>query len=84
MENCPDFLDLPAREQKPRRQGITHVLDKGLPTTTLEVLLTETGYLIDVLKIGWALPTSIGWLSSGSRCVLRRESPYASGGPCSR
>jgi phosphosulfolactate synthase len=53
--NCPGFLDLPAREQKPRRQGITHVLDKGLPTTTLEVLLTETGHLIDVLKIGWGI-----------------------------
>ena len=55
MCNCPGFLDLPAREQKPRRQGITHVLDKGLPTTTLEVLLTETGHLIDVLKIGWGI-----------------------------
>jgi phosphosulfolactate synthase len=27
----PDFLDLPARTTKPRRTGITHVLDAGLP-----------------------------------------------------
>jgi phosphosulfolactate synthase (CoM biosynthesis protein A) len=29
----PDFLDLPARTTKPRRTGITHVLDAGLPVS---------------------------------------------------
>src|SRR5947208_813829 len=27
----PGFLDLPSRPGKPRRTGITHVLDRGLP-----------------------------------------------------
>ena len=27
----PGFLDLPVRPGKPRRTGITHVLDRGLP-----------------------------------------------------
>jgi len=27
----PGFLDLPDRPGKPRRTGITHVLDRGLP-----------------------------------------------------
>jgi phosphosulfolactate synthase len=53
--NCPDFLDLPARDHKPRRTGITHVLDKGLPIPVLEARLAEIGELIDVLKIGWGI-----------------------------
>ncbi len=55
MWNCPDFLDLPARDQKPRDRGITHVLDKGMPIPALEALLAGTGQLVDVLKIGWGI-----------------------------
>lgn len=62
MWDCPDFLDLPARSQKPRRDGLSHVLDKGLPVDALEFLLGQAGHLIDVLKIGWGIayvdPTS--------------------------
>jgi phosphosulfolactate synthase len=53
--NCPDFLDLPERDLKPRRRGVTHVLDKGVDTATLDALLAQTGHLIDVLKIGWGI-----------------------------
>ncbi|MGB8406423.1 MAG: phosphosulfolactate synthase [Mycobacterium sp.] len=49
----PCFLDLPARQSKPRKTGITHVLDTGVPTATLEAVLTESGHLIDIVKIGW-------------------------------
>ena len=55
MWDCPDFLDLPARTQKPRQRGLTHVLDKGLPVDALEFLLGQTSHLIDVLKIGWGI-----------------------------
>lgn len=55
MLDCPDFLDLPARTQKPRVTGLTHVLDKGLPVEALESLLGQTGHLIDVLKVGWGI-----------------------------
>jgi hypothetical protein len=30
----PGFLDLPARSGKPRRTGITHLLDYRIPLTT--------------------------------------------------
>jgi phosphosulfolactate synthase len=53
--NCPDFLELPDRDHKPRRRGLTHVLDKGMTTVALEALLTQAGDLIDVLKIGWGI-----------------------------
>jgi phosphosulfolactate synthase len=53
--DCPDFLDLPDRDTKPRRRGITHVLDKGTPIPVLEAALGGAGDLIDILKIGWGI-----------------------------
>jgi phosphosulfolactate synthase len=53
--SCPDFLELPSRDPKPRARGITHVLDKGTPAATLEAALGQAGALVDVLKIGWGI-----------------------------
>jgi phosphosulfolactate synthase len=53
--NCPAFLDLPDRDRKPRRRGITHLLDKGMTTAALETVLAQSGELVDVLKIGWGI-----------------------------
>jgi len=49
----PTFLTLPERTAKPRRRGITHVLDKGLPVTEVEALLGVCGPYVDVWKLGW-------------------------------
>jgi phosphosulfolactate synthase len=49
----PDFLALPARSAKPRRAGITHVLDSGLPVSQTAALLEVGGAYIDVWKFGW-------------------------------
>jgi phosphosulfolactate synthase len=49
----PDFLDLPERTSKPRRAGITHVLDRGLSPLELESLLETAGPHIDLIKLGW-------------------------------
>ncbi len=50
---APDFLDLPERTDKPRRNGITHVLDRGLSPLALESLLETAGGHIDLIKLGW-------------------------------
>lgn len=50
---APDFLDLPERTVKPRRTGITHVLDRGLSPLALESLLATAGEHIDLIKLGW-------------------------------
>ncbi len=55
MWELPDFLDLPERPAKPRRLGMTHVLDKGMTTPALEALLVQAGDRIDVVKIGWGI-----------------------------
>jgi phosphosulfolactate synthase len=49
----PDFLDLPVREPKPRRVGITHVLDRGIPLAELSGLLGVCGEHVDIWKLGW-------------------------------
>ncbi|EHB46404.1 phosphosulfolactate synthase [Mycolicibacterium vinylchloridicum] len=53
MWETPDFLELPVRQRKPRQTGLTHVLDKGAPTSALEAVLAGAGQFVDVLKIGW-------------------------------
>ena len=50
---APDFLDLPERTTKPRRAGITHVLDRGLSPRALESLLETAGEHIDLIRLGW-------------------------------
>lgn len=49
----PTFLNLPSRTVKPRRSGITHVLDSGLPVRQVEDLLGVCGSVVDVWKLGW-------------------------------
>lgn len=49
----PGFLSLPSRTAKPRRSGITHVLDKGLPVSEVAGLLEVCGPVVDVWKLGW-------------------------------
>jgi phosphosulfolactate synthase len=49
----PNFLNLPQRTAKPRRRGITHVLDKGLPVAEVGALLSVCGAYVDVWKLGW-------------------------------
>jgi len=49
----PTFLTVPERTGKPRRRGITHVLDKGLPVGEAEALLEVCGEYVDVWKLGW-------------------------------
>jgi phosphosulfolactate synthase len=49
----PGFLAVPERTSKPRRHGITHVLDKGMPAGECEALLQVSGPYIDVWKFGW-------------------------------
>ena len=48
-----DFLALPERTIKPRSRGVTHVIDRGLPISTLESLLDLAGAHIDFVKFGW-------------------------------
>jgi phosphosulfolactate synthase len=47
------FLSLPHRSAKPREDGLTHVLDKGLGLRQVEDLLATASDYIDIVKFGW-------------------------------
>lgn len=48
-----EFLDLPARSEKPRTAGLTHVLDKGLPVAEVRALVDGYAPYLDLWKLGW-------------------------------
>jgi phosphosulfolactate synthase len=47
------FLDIPARSVKPREQGITHVIDRGLSIAEVDGLLEVAPDSVDIVKLGW-------------------------------
>jgi phosphosulfolactate synthase len=47
------FIELPSRSAKPREQGITHVLDKGLSIAEVDGLIEVAGDSVDIVKLGW-------------------------------
>ena len=49
----PGFLSLPYRPPKPRSEGLTHGLDKGLSMVGLESLIQTARESIDIVKLGW-------------------------------
>ncbi len=49
----PSFLQLPVRPAKPRKSGLTHVIDKGCTLASLHDVLGSVARWIDVWKFGW-------------------------------
>src|SRR5258707_824285 len=47
------FLDLPARPGKPRTEGLTHVMDKGMNLREIEGMFDVGGEFVDIVKFGW-------------------------------
>lgn len=46
--------DIPVRTQKPRDNGITMVMDKGLSIREVENFIEVAGPYTDIVKLGWA------------------------------
>jgi phosphosulfolactate synthase len=79
--NGPDgFLDVPARTPKPRAQGLTHVIDKGLNLRDIEGLFDTAGEYVDIVKLGWG--TSYVTRNLEKKIALYRsfETPVVCGG----
>ena len=55
-----DLLDLPQRSAKPRQQGITHVLDRGLSLAEVDGLVEVAGEFVDLVKLGWGTALATG------------------------
>jgi phosphosulfolactate synthase len=54
------FHTLPDRSAKPREQGITHVLDKGLSLAEIDGLIEVAGGSVDIVKLGWGTALATG------------------------
>jgi len=59
-----DLLELPQRSPKPRQDGITHVLDRGLSVTEVDALIEVAGDAIDIVKLGWGTAVVTGNLEA--------------------
>jgi phosphosulfolactate synthase len=66
-----DLLELPRRSVKPRQQGITHVLDKGLSLSEVDGLVEVAGEYVDVVKLGWG--TALATLNLETKLERYRE-----------
>ncbi|HEY2771021.1 MAG TPA: phosphosulfolactate synthase [Solirubrobacteraceae bacterium] len=55
-----DLLDLPERSAKPRQEGLTHVLDRGLSVVQVDNLVEVAGEYVDVVKLGWGTALRTG------------------------
>lgn len=55
-----DLLDLPDRTVKPRQDGVTHVLDKGLSVVEVDGLIEVAGDSVDIVKLGWGTALATG------------------------
>ncbi len=47
------LTDIPERDKKPRENGLTMVMDKGLSTRQAEDLIETCGELVDIVKLGF-------------------------------
>lgn len=48
-----DLSYIPNRKQKPRTDGLTMVMDKGLSVNEANNLIDSSGHLIDFIKLGF-------------------------------
>lgn len=51
--NMEGFLDLVSRSIKPRRNGLTLLIDNGYPLNYFSDVVVSHGHLIDYVKFGW-------------------------------
>ncbi len=64
MAAINDLLQLPDRSAKPRQEGITHVLDRGLSVADIDGLVEVAGDYVDLVKLGWGTAVATGNLEA--------------------
>ena len=76
----PGFLDLPPRSSKPREQGITHVLDRGLSVAEVDGMIEVAGGVVDFVKLGWGTALATGNLEAKLERYRAHAIPVVLGG----
>ena len=80
MPEFDGFLGVPARSPKPRTQGLTHVIDKGLNLREIEGLFDTAGEYVDVVKLGWGTSYVTGNLEKKIALYRSLDTPVVCGG----
>src|SRR5256885_3838241 len=73
-------LDRPRRAPKPRRSGLTMVVDPGVPTRYFEDVIESTGDLVDFVKFGWGSALVTPDLDRKISCLRWNRVDYFFGG----
>jgi phosphosulfolactate synthase len=71
MSAMKDLLQLPQRTDKPRQEGITHVLDRGLSVSDIDSLVEVAGEYLDLVKLGWG--TAVATLNLEAKLARYKE-----------
>ena len=78
--NLDGFLDLPARSPKPRTEGLTHVIDKGMNLREIEGMFDTAGAYVDIVKLGWGTSYVTNNLEKKIALYRSFETPVVCGG----
>jgi phosphosulfolactate synthase len=73
-------LDLPARSAKPREQGITHLMDRGLSVRDVDDLMEVAGDAVDIVKLGFGTAAATGNLQDKLERYRLHDVPVVLGG----
>src|SRR6266513_1844926 len=74
------FLNLPHRPGKPRTEGLTHVIDKGLNLRDIEGMFDTGGQFVDIVKLGWGTSYVTNNLEKKIALYRSFETPVVCGG----
>jgi len=80
MPGFDGFLDLPARPGKPRVEGLTHVIDKGMNLREIEGMFDTAGHYVDIVKFGWGTSYVTNNLEKKIALYRSFETPVVCGG----
>ncbi|MGH9099788.1 MAG: phosphosulfolactate synthase, partial [Acidimicrobiales bacterium] len=73
-------LTLPGRATKPRRTGMTMVVDGGLPLGALRDVVASAGEYIDFVKFGWGTAVVSGELGAKIELLQQSDIDFYFGG----
>jgi phosphosulfolactate synthase len=80
MPGFDGFLDLPPRSGKPRTEGLTHVIDKGMNLRDIEGMFDTGGQYVDIVKLGWGTSYVTNNLEKKIALYRSFETPVVCGG----
>jgi phosphosulfolactate synthase len=73
-------LDLPARAVKPRQEGITHLMDRGLSLAEVDGLMEVAGDAVDIVKLGFGTALATQNLEAKLARYREHDVPVVLGG----